>query len=195
MINEDATITELLIAHQGGDRQAFDRLVTRVYADLSRIAHGQLARHRRHPTLDTSTLVHEAYLKLVDQARIEWDGRAHFFAIASRAMRQIMVDRARRRSAAKRGGGLQPLPLEAAEIAVDEQAATLIALDNALDGLGRLNERLVQVVECRFFAGLSEEETAAALGVSARTIQRDWLKAKAWLLRELSHSPKMETQS
>jgi len=192
-VNDAATITQLLIAHREGDRDAFDRLVPLVYADLSRIARGQLARHRRHATLDTCAVVHEAYLKLVAQAGVQWEGRRHFFAVASRAMRQVIVDRARRRSAAKRGGGLPPLPLDAVEIPVDDSAATLLALNRALEGLEKLDERLVRVVECRFFAGLTEEETAEALEVSVRTVQRDWRKARAWLLRELSHERGVES--
>lgn len=178
-------ITELLVAHREGDRDAFEELMPLVYDDLRRIAHHQLARHRRQGTLNTTALVHEAYLKLVDQTRIEVADRDHFFAVAARAMRQIIVDFARKRTAAKRGGGKPSLSLDKVELGVAEQAEVLVAIDQALDKLSALNERLIRVFECRYFAGLSEEETARALAVSLRTVQRDWMKSKALLRQEL----------
>jgi len=179
-------ITNLLIAHRQGDKQAFEQIVPLVYNDLRRIARRQLARHRSHGTLNTTALVHEAYLKMVDQTRVEINDRGHFFAIAARAMRQIIIDHARRRSAAKRGGGQTPISLDKVQIAVHEQAEMLITIDDALEKLTSLNERLTRVFECRFFAGLTEKETAEALDLSLRTVQRDWMKGKAWLRRELA---------
>ena len=178
-------VTRLLVAFRAGDREAFDRLVPLVYADLRRIARGQLARGRPGRTLNTTGLVHEAWLRLVDQTQATWEDRGHFLAVAAVAMRQIAISYARRRAAAKRGGGERPVTLEEDRIAVDDQAEQLIEIDRALTRLGERNERLARVVECRFFAGLSEEETATALGVSLRTAQRDWLRARAWLKEEL----------
>ena len=182
----DGDVTQLLIAHREGDPEAFKKLVPLVYEDLRRIAHGQLARHRGGGTLNTTALVHETYLKLVDQTRVEINDRGHFYAIAARAMRQIIIDFARKRTAQKRGGGRQPISLDKVQIAVSEQAELLVAIDSALDKLSSLNERLTRVFECRYFAGLSEKETAEALAMSLRTVQRDWMKGKAWLRRELA---------
>jgi RNA polymerase sigma factor (TIGR02999 family) len=179
-------ITELLVAHREGDPEAFDRLVPLVYDDLRRIASQQLRRMRGLATFDTTALVHEGYLKLVDQSRLEVDDRNHFFAIAARSMRQIVIDHARRRAAQKRGGGQSPLSMQNVEIAVAGEAEVLLAIDDALRRLSLLNERLTRVFECRYFAGLSEQETADALAVSLRTVQRDWRKSRAWLRRELA---------
>lgn len=179
-------VTQLLIAYRDGDREAFDRLVPMVYDDLRRIARRQLRRGGRPGhTLDTTGLVHEAYLKLVDPAKVDWQDRGHFLAVSARAMRQVIIGYARKRSAEKRGGGERPVTLDEAQIAIDDQAERLLALDRALERLGERDERLARVVECRFFAGLSEEETAQALGVSLRTAQRDWMRARAWLKEEL----------
>jgi RNA polymerase sigma factor (TIGR02999 family) len=180
-----AGVTQLLIAYRDGDRDAFDRLVPMVYEDLRRIARRQLRRGAPGQTLNTTGLVHEAYLKLVDPAKVDWQGRGHFLAVSARAMRQVIIGYARKRSAGKRGGGERPVTLDEAQIAVDDQAERLLALDRALERLGGKDPRLAQVVECRFFAGLSEEETAQALGVSLRTAQRDWMRARAWLKEEL----------
>ena len=179
-------ITEFLIAHREGDAAAFEQLVPLVYEDLRAIAHVQLSRLRPGKTLNTTALVHEAYLKLVDQTRVEINDRAHFFAIAARAMRHIIIDYARSRAAVKRGGGVIPVPLDSVQIAILEQVDGLLAIDEALDKLSRLNDRLTRVFECRFFAGLTEEETAEALTLSLRTVQRDWMKGKAWLRHELA---------
>jgi RNA polymerase sigma factor (TIGR02999 family) len=179
-------ITALLAAHREGDPEAFDRLVPLVYDDLRRIASRQLRRLRGAATLDTTALVHEAYLRLVDQPVLDVDDRNHFFGIAARAMRQIVIDHARKRGAQKRGGGRSPVSLDRVQIAIHEQAEVLLALDEALERLGLLNERLTRVFECRYFAGLSEQETADALAVSLRTVQRDWVKGRAWLRRELA---------
>ncbi|HVS02415.1 MAG TPA: ECF-type sigma factor [Thermoanaerobaculia bacterium] len=178
-------VTRLLQAHQAGDVGALDRLVPLVYDDLRRLARRQLAGHRRGH-LDTTALVHEVYLKLVDQTRIPGESRRHFLAVAARAMRQVVVDFARRRQARKRGGEQVHLTLDAATVAVEEEAEMLLALDEALRRLGELDPRLIRVVECRFFAGLSEEETAGALALSTRTVQRDWTRARAWLQAQLA---------
>ncbi len=176
------SVTELLLAHRDGAPGAFDRLVEIVYPELRGVAHRQLRRGRSDgPLLDTTGLVHEAYLKLVDQTRIGATDRHHFLAIAARAMRQVIVDHARVRAAAKRGAGAPHVPLDDRDLAVQHQAEHLLALNDALERLALENPRLLQVVECRFFAGYSEVETADALAVSPRTVERDWLRAKAWL--------------
>jgi RNA polymerase sigma factor (TIGR02999 family) len=161
-----------------------ERLFPLVYDNLRRIAHRALQAERTDHTLGTTGLVHEAYLKLLDQTRIQYRDRGHFFAIASRAMRQILVDYARHR-ARKRDGG-RALNLDAGEVTLDQRAEILLALDEALDRLTSLDPRLGQVVECRFFGGLSEEETAEVVGVTTRTVRRDWTKAKGWLREQLS---------
>ena len=178
-------ITRLLEELHDGDDTALDRLLPLVYDELRGIAHRQLLRQRPGQTLDTTALVHEAYLKLVDQTRVEATDRAHFFGIAGRAMRQILIDRARKHGTLKRGKRWRRVPLDDAALAVDEQAEVLLALDDALARLSTFNERLTRVVECRFFAGMTEPETAAALAVSERTVRRDWLKARLWLYGEL----------
>jgi RNA polymerase sigma factor (TIGR02999 family) len=179
------SITDLLLQVRQGNPDAMNRLFPLVYGELHRIAHRQILSERPGHTLGTTGLVHETYLKLVDQHRVEWRDRSHFFALAARAMRRILVDYARRYRALRRGGGLRPLPLRDDELAIDQRGETLIALDEALDRLGALNPRLSQVVECRYFGGLTEEETAEALGVTTRTVQRDWAKARSWLFLEL----------
>jgi RNA polymerase sigma factor (TIGR02999 family) len=178
------SVTNLLLAHGRGAEGAFDRLVPLVYDDLRRLARAQLRRLRGGDTLDTAGLVHEAYLRLVDQTRATWRDRGHFLAVSALAMRQILIDYARSRQRAKRGGDAQRVTLDD-EMAVTRQATHLIELDQALERLAAVDPRLVRVVECRHFAGYSEEETASALGVSLRTAQRDWLKARAWLRQEL----------
>jgi RNA polymerase sigma factor (TIGR02999 family) len=178
-------VTELLLAYRDGDREAFGQMLPMVYDDLRRIARRQLGRSIPNQTLDTTSLVHESFLKMVDQKRIDWQDRAHFLAIAARAMRQVIITYARRRGAAKRGAGSIHETLDEGRIAVADQAEQLLALDQALTKLAERDERLVRVVECRFFAGLQEEETAAALDISLRTVQRDWMRARAWLREEL----------
>ena len=181
-------ITDLLLAHREGDRDAFEALVPLVYQDLRTIARRQLARHRRGSTLDTTALVHETYLKLVDQSRGTATDRAHFFALAARVMRQVVVDYARRRSAQKRGGGGVKLTLDRVQVPLEAQAELVLAIDQALERLTDVNERLTRVFECRFFVGLTDQETADALDLSLRTVQRDWMKSKAWLRSELDAS-------
>jgi RNA polymerase sigma-70 factor, ECF subfamily len=184
------TITGLMQAHRAGAPQAFDRLVELVYPELRRIARQQLRWGRPDaPVLDTTGLVHEAYLKLVDQAALAASDRGHFFAIAARAMRQVIVDHARTRSAAKRGAGAPHVPYDEQTMAVEARAAHLIAVSDALEQLAAEDPRLLQVVECRFFAGYSEAETADALAVSTRTVERDWLRAKAWLREAIASGP------
>jgi RNA polymerase sigma factor (TIGR02999 family) len=187
---DPAAITEALYALRNGAPDAMDRLVPLVYEQLRRIAHLQLRAEPVGHTFSTTALVHEAYLKLVDQTRADWQDRGHFFAVASGAMRRILVDYARRYRAARRGGGddgapARPVSLDDAEIALAERADALVALDEALERLGEFDERQARVVECRFFGGLTEEETAAALGVSQRTVAREWVTARGWLYQEL----------
>ena len=183
-------ITRLLLAWRSGDEDALNLLFPRVYDELRQIAHRHLSGERAGHTLNTTALVNEAYLKLVDQTRAQWNDRAHFFAVAARVMRRILVDYARRHQTQKRGGQMAPVTLddEAAANATalaSERAEMLIALDEALTQLAEVDARLSRVVECRFFGGLTEEETAAALGVTARTVRRDWIKAKGWLHQAL----------
>lgn len=177
-------VTRLLQQLQQGDAAAFDRLLPLVYASLKGIAHRELRRHADPPTLCTTELVHETYLKLVRQAPVEWAGEAHFYGVAARAMRQVLVDNARRRGAAKRGGDAR-LTLTGKQLTFELNATELLALDQALDRLDRLNRRLRQVVEYRFFGGMEEQQIAQLLGVSTRTVERDWTKARLFLHREL----------
>jgi RNA polymerase sigma factor (TIGR02999 family) len=178
-------ITGLLLAWRGGDGSARDRLFPLVYEELQRIAHRQLGRERSDHTLGTTALVHEAYLKLVDRTRIQWDDRAHFFAVAARAMRRVLVEYARRHRALKRGAAPARVNLNDATLVADQRADILVALDDALSRLTEIDERVGRVVECRFFGGLTEEETAEALAVTPRTVRRDWVKAKGWLYQAL----------
>jgi len=179
------TVTRLLHAVRDGDPSAFDRLMPLVYEELRRVAGRQLRCERSSAAPRTTALVHELYLKLVDQTQVDWQGRAHFFTIAARAMRQILVDHARRRNAKKRGGDWDRVPLAERLLADDTKREDLLALDDALDRLDAVDERLRAVVECRFFVGMTENEIAEVLDVSARTVQRDWVKARAWLYSEL----------
>ena len=190
-MNAQHEITEQLVAlRRRDDPTAWDKLVPLVYDELRAMAHRQLSRERDEHTLSTTALVHEAYLRLVDQRRVDWHDRAHFFAIAATAMRRILIDYARRQHRAKRESK-ERVPIgrlvescdngDRAELAVEDRADVLIALDDALMRLAVLDERLVRVVECRFFGGLTEEETALTLGVTPRTVRRDWIKARAWL--------------
>lgn len=181
----EADITRLLIAHRDGDGSAFEQLVPLIYQDLQRIAHRQLARRRPGETLNTNALVHEAYLKLVNQSHIEINDRNHFFAIAAQAMRQIIIDYARERSTQKRGSGTPTVALDQVTTSVADQAEMLITIDAALSKLSEFNQRQAQVFECRYFAGFTEQETSAALSLPLRTVQRDWMKSKAWLRNEL----------
>lgn len=179
-------VTALLLELRDGNGAAFDRIFPVVYAELHRIARAQLAREPDGHTLNATALVHEAYFKLVDVTRVEWRDRAHFLSMAARAMRRILIDYARHHGRQRRGGGLKRVTLDEELLAASHEADTLLALDLALQELGQLNERLARLVECRFFAGLTEEDTAAVLGVNVRTVRRDWVKARGWLERALS---------
>lgn len=178
--------TDLLVDLREGDREAVDRLFPLVYDELRRLAHLQRRRLRPGQTLNTTALVHEAYLKLVDQSRMGWNDRAHFLAVCARAMRQVVLNYARRQSAQKRGGSQTPLPLDETRLAPEQRAGVFIALDEALTQLTKRDERMGRVVECRFFGGLTEKEIAHVLEVSERTVRRDWRKARRWLAQALS---------
>lgn len=178
-------ITARLRAAQQGDREALDEVFTLVYAELRQRAKAQRRRWSGDNTLDTTALVHEAYLKLVDQSSAKWNDRAHFLAVAARAMRHVLVNYAEQRRAAKRGGGAPHVPLDENNPVSEEVAEEVLALHEALDRLAGISERQAQVVEARFYAGLSIEETAAALNVSPATVKRDWALASAWLHREM----------
>lgn len=183
---EDQPVTGLLAAHRAGDDQALDRAFAYVYDDLRRAARAQLRRGSAL-TLNTTSLVNEAYLRLVDRAHAAPSDRTHFLALAARAMRFIIIDYARERTAAKRGGAAWHVQVDDLELAVDDQAQQLLSLDEAIQALARLDERLVRIVECRFFTGMTEQETAQALELSLSTVQRDWKRARAWLREEMRH--------
>jgi RNA polymerase sigma factor (TIGR02999 family) len=182
-----AEITELLVAWSGGDRAALEQLLPLVYSELKRVAARRLARERPEHTLQPTALVHEAYLKLVDQRRARWESRTQFFGVAAELMRRILVDHARVRAAAKRGAGRTLVSLSAAgEPCRPEGPHTdLLALDAALDRLAELDPRQSRIVELRYFGGLSVDETAALLELSPATVKRAWTMARAWLFREL----------
>ena len=184
--SDDLDVTGLLLAWRDGDGDALDKLMPLVYDELRGIAHQQLARERADHTLGTTGLVHEAYLKLVDQTRVQWVDRNHFYAVAAKLMRRVLVSYARRVRAEKRGGAPERVSLTDALLVAEQRADTLVALDEALATLGGIDERLSRVIECRFFGGLTEEETAEVLGVTARTVRRDWVKAKGWIHRMLA---------
>ncbi|HEU4827884.1 MAG TPA: ECF-type sigma factor [Gemmatimonadales bacterium] len=169
------------------DAEPLDRVVALTYQDLRAIAHRRLTAHARGGTLSTTALVHEAYLKLFHGTRVEWQDAAHFLALASVAMRHVLIDRARERSALKRGGDRRRISLDDDVMAIEDRPDALLQLDEALERLAALEPRLAKVVECRFFGGLTEEETATALGITERTVQRDWVKARV-LLRRLLES-------
>lgn len=179
-------VTALLRSARAGDRETLDRLVDLVYDELRRIAHIRLMAEAAGHTLNTTALVHEAYLRLLGYTRAEWQDRAHFLAVASIAMRRILVEHARKHRTLKRGGERKRVPLDAADLSVEGRADTLIELDLALERLAEIDERLSRVVECRFFGGMTEEETAEALGVTSRTVRGDWARARGLLYLELS---------
>ena len=180
------SITQLLIEWRDGDEKALDRLMPLVYNELNRLAHRYMRRERPGHSFQTNDLVNEAYLRLIDHKGMRWQNRAHFYAVAAQAMRRILVDRARSQGSVKRGGRIQLVGLEQADTAPEKQAADLIALDEALTELAAIDQRKAKIVEMRYFGGMSVEETAEALDVSAVTVMRDWSTAKAWLLRALS---------
>jgi RNA polymerase sigma-70 factor (ECF subfamily) len=181
-------VTGLLLAWAAGDESALERLVPLVHGELRRLARREMNRERSGHTFQTTDLVNEAYLRLIDVSRVKWQDRAHFFAMSSRLMRRILVDHARARKSRKRGGGASPVALDETLIVSADRGADLVALDDALRALAEVDVRKSQVVELRFFGGLTAEETAEALGVSIDTVRRDWRLARAWLLRELAGS-------
>lgn len=179
-------VTELLLAFSDGERDAMDDLMPIVYSQMRQMAHNQLRRERRDHTLNTTALVHEAFLKLVDQNRVQWQNRNHFFAIAAQAMRRILVNYAKMRQRKKRGGDAAKVSFDEQQVLPQARPEELIALDEALTRLEAVDERRARIVECRYFAGFSIDETAEILGVSARTVKRDWTLARAWLYREIA---------
>ena len=179
-------VTQLLMQLSGGDRAAVDELTPLVYHELKRIAGAQLRRERPGHTLQATALVHEAYLKLIDQRDVTWQNRAHFFGVAAQAMRRILLDYAKSRQRIKRGGEIHKTSLDEALVVAEDRASDLVRIDEALTRLEALDARQAKVVELRFFGGLSVEETAEAIGVSAPTVKREWAMARAWLHRELA---------
>jgi len=188
MTRSPQDVTQLLVAWCNGDLQARDELMPLVYQELHRLAHQYMSRERPGHTLQTSALVNEAFLRLADQRDVQWQNRAHFVGLAGQMMRRILVDYARNRGYAKRGGGACQVSLNEELIVSEERSAEVVALDDALQSLARLDERKSRLVELRFFGGLSIEETAEVLGVSPGTVMRDWTLAKAWLRREMSEN-------
>jgi len=178
-------VTQLLVNWSNGNKAALDQLMPLVYQELRRIASGYLRRERPDHTLQTTALVNEAYMRLVDYSNLRWQDRAQFFALAAQLMRRILIDHARRYRYAKRGGGARKVSLDETAIISKERAADLVALDDALTSLAKIDPRKCQVVELRFFGGLSIEETAEVLKVSSMTVQREWRWAKAYLYREI----------
>ena len=184
-----SAVTQLLLAYNEGDADALDDLVPLVYDALRRVAHQQLRGERRDHTLSSTALVHEAYLELARIGDVQWRDRRHFFAAAAQTMRHILVDYAVRRGAQKRGGDFRKVPLDDWILPSHENLDELITLDHAMKRLEEFDERLVRIVECRFFGGLTIEDTAEALEISDATVSRDWTRARAWLNRELTRDP------
>lgn len=183
---ETGDVTRLLAELSGDGHDALDRVFPLVYEELQGVAHRQMRLERADHTLNTTALVHEAYVRLAGAERIEWRSRAHFFAVAARAMRRILINHAESRNARKRGGEWQRVELSTNDGVQDDPDITLLDLDRALTRLASLDERQCRIVECRYFAGMSIEETAAGLDISVATIKRDWTMARAWLNRELA---------
>lgn len=186
-------VTRLLEECAAGDTAAFERLIELVYEDLRRIAHRRLQSERTGHTLDTTALVHEAYLKLVPQSTTSWVDRAHFFAVASRVIRHVLIDYSRRRTAEKRSGGIR-IPLRENTAGVDPRDVDLLALERALARLASRDARMEQIVECRFFGGMTVEETAQALGISTSTVDRDWARARTYLFQDLAEESDAEAE-
>jgi len=179
-------VTKLLVQWSRGDPEALDALMPLVYEELRRVARYYLKQEKQSHTLSSTALVHEAYLRLINQKEVTWQNRAHFFGVAAQMMRRILVDHARRHGYAKRGGGALTLALEEALATPQRRELSLVALDDALDSLAKLDDRQSRMVELRFFGGLSIEETSEVLGVSVPTVKREWASARAWLFREIS---------
>ncbi len=186
MTTSSEEITQLLVQWGDGDQASLDKLMPLVYGELRQIAKRYMSRQDPGHTLQTTALIHEAFLKLVNQSEKQWQNRAHFFGVAAQAMRAILVDYARSRQYAKRGGGARTVALDEAATVSEERAAELVALDEALEALAQIDPRKSRIVEMRYFGGLSAEETAEVLKVSPNTVLRDWRLAKTWLRRELS---------
>jgi len=184
-------VTQLLRVWRGGNRDALDALLPLVYKELRRLAHFQLRNERPNHTLQSAALVHEAYLRLVGMSSLQWESRTYFFAIAAQLMRQILVDYARRHGAAKRGASVPRLSLEDATMMPRRKAVDVVALDDALIGLAKIDVRQSRVVELRFFAGLSLEQISDVLEIAPATAQRDWTAARAWLHREMSRNSRL----
>ena len=180
------TISRLLVDWRDGDKTALDRLVPLVYRELRRLAGYYMRRQRADHTLQTSALINEAYLRLADHKNMRWESRGHFYAVAAQAMRRILVDHARSRGYAKRGGGALKVSFDEAVIGAEERGAELIALDDALQDLAAIDPRKCQIVELRYFGGLSVDETAEVIGVSSVTVMREWRSAKGWLLKAIT---------
>jgi RNA polymerase sigma-70 factor (ECF subfamily) len=178
-------ITELLLKWSKGDSAALDQLIPMIYPELRRMARRFMGRENSHHTLQTSALINEAYLRLIDQQAVEWQDRAHFFAVAAQVMRHILIDHARRYRYAKRGAGVKHMALDDTTIAIQERAAEFVALDSALNGLSEIDPRKARIVELRFFGGLTVDETAEVMKLSPITIKREWRAARAWLFREI----------
>ncbi len=186
-------VTQLLKAWGRGDTSALDSIIPLVYEELHRLSHYYLARERSTDMLQTTALVHEAYLRLINAQNVEWRDRVHFFAISANQMRRILVELARARNSGKRGGNPERVSLDEASLIPHEPEANLIALNDALEALAEIDPRQARVVELRFFGGLTEEEAAAELGISTDTVMRDWKHAKAWLLREMTENEQNES--
>jgi len=188
-------VTQLLGAISDGDSRASAELLPLIYDELKKLAQGYMAKEAHQLTLQPTALVHEAYLRLVGQSEVKWSGRGHFFGAAAQAMRRILVDQARHRNRQKRGGGRGRVELSENAAAIDPPTTDLVALDEALDALEKFDKRKFQVVMLQYFAGLSVDETAGALGLSATTVRNDWTFARAWLMRQLAANPAAEPGS
>ena len=188
MTHQPEEVTQLLLDWSNGDQAAFDALMPLVYNQLRQMAHRYMSQERPGHTLQTTALVNEAYLRLIDQKQVHWQNRAHFFAVAAQAMRRILIDHARKQRYAKRGGGVRKISLDEAAVMSQERAADLLALDEALKSLAAIDPQQSRVVELRFFGGLTIEETAEVLRLSVDMVKREWATAKAWLFREMSES-------
>ena len=186
--SRSSNVSELLVRSQGGDSSALDSLIPLVYAELRKLARAYLRRERPNHTLQSAALVHEAYVRMARESAPQWQNRAHFFGVAGRLMREILVDHARSRVAAKRGAGAPQFALDEALDIPQLKSVDLLLLDDALQRLGQLDERQCRIVELRFFAGLSIEDTSEALGISAATVSREWTTARLWLRREVART-------
>ena len=181
-------VSQMLLAWRNGDRDALNRLMPIVYDELRRLAHRYMNRRFAGQTLQTTALVHEAYMRLAGQDHVDWQNRSHFFAVCAQVMRNLLVDRARSRQAEKHGGGARQVSLDEAAISTPEKQIDLLALDEALDRLAVIDARKSRIIEMRYFGGMSVEETAEVLDISPITVKREWLKARAWLYHQMNES-------